>query len=384
MSAVLEDRGELEAWVEGRDPATGEVKGVIRPGGPERAPLRFVEVVVNNPKSLSVVATQDPVVAAALERVMARQADEICKYFSAVAVTRTGRRGAQVELGGLEVETARVTHLTSREGDPHRHVHLMLNARVKAPDGTWRGLHSVALRQHIRGHKRPRPPGPGHRQAAARRPGLPGLFPGGRRRGGPGPGGGGAHVQTGRPGGGGPGAGRGGLAGGPPGPGALQAGGPRLAPPGLGGDPPAQAEAERRPGRAVRAGTGWNWPRPASTSPPGATGAELVVVAPSVAQVDRDGVAGEVVAGLSAARSAWSAAELTTATERALVRSGVVGDPQAVAELAEDLRARAEARCTSVLVGDEKVPSVMSRHLTSAGRHRRRHGPQPGPGRPGR
>ena len=85
--------------MEGRDPATGEVKGLIRSGGAERAPLRFVEVVVNNPKSLSVVATQDPVVAAALERMMARQADEICRYLSAVAVTRTGRRGAQVELG---------------------------------------------------------------------------------------------------------------------------------------------------------------------------------------------------------------------------------------------------------------------------------------------
>ena len=133
----------------GPGPATGEVKGVIRPGGPEREPLRFVEMVVNNPKSLSVVATQDPVVAAALERVMDRQADEVCRYLSRVAVTRTGRRGAQVEQGGLEVETARVTHLTSREGDPHRHIHLMLNARVKAPDGTWRGLHSVALRQHI-------------------------------------------------------------------------------------------------------------------------------------------------------------------------------------------------------------------------------------------
>ena len=72
------------------------------------------------------------------------------------------------------------------------------------------------------------------------------------------------------------------------------------------------------------------------------------------------------MAGLSAARSAWSGAELTTATERAVVRTGVVGDPQAVAELAEDVRARAEARCTSVLVGDEKVASVMSRHLTSA------------------
>ena len=196
-SAVLEDRGALEAWVEGRDPATGEVKGIIRSGGPERAPLRFVEVVVNNPKSLSVVATQDPVVAAALERVMARQADEICRYLSTVAVTRTGRRGAQVELGDLEVETARVTHLTSREGDPHRHVHLMLNTRVKAPDGTWRGLHSVAAPPAHRGHQRPRPPGPGDRPGAARGTGVQGLYPRRRRRGRPGPGGGGAHVQAG-------------------------------------------------------------------------------------------------------------------------------------------------------------------------------------------
>ena len=90
------------------------------------------------------------------------------------------------------------------------------------------------------------------------------------------------------------------------------------------------------------------------------------MVTPSVAQVGRDEVAAEVVAALSAARSAWSGAELTTATEKALVRTGVVGDPQAVAELAEDLRARAEARCTSVPVGDDKVPSVMSHFLTSA------------------
>ena len=247
-SAVLEDRGELEAWVEGRDPATGEVKGVIRPGGPERAPLRFVEVVVNNPKSLSVVATQDPVVAAALERVMDRQADEVCRYLSRVAVTRTGRRGAQVELGGLEVETARVTHLTSREGDPHRHVHLMLNARVKAPDGTWRGLHSVALRQHIGAIN-----ALGHRVLVTDKALHDALASRGYSLGADG------EVDQARAAvelmskraalvGRGPGPGRGGLAGGPPGRRALPAHGARLAPPGLGGDPAAQAEAERRPG----------------------------------------------------------------------------------------------------------------------------------------
>jgi hypothetical protein len=40
-STVLEGRGALEAWVEGRDPVTGEVKGAIRPGGAERAPVHL-------------------------------------------------------------------------------------------------------------------------------------------------------------------------------------------------------------------------------------------------------------------------------------------------------------------------------------------------------
>ena len=67
-TARLADLGELARWVEGIDPNTGEEKGVIRSGGVDRQPLRFVEVVVNNPKSLSVVASQDPLVASASTR----------------------------------------------------------------------------------------------------------------------------------------------------------------------------------------------------------------------------------------------------------------------------------------------------------------------------
>ncbi|MGH9074985.1 MAG: relaxase domain-containing protein, partial [Acidimicrobiales bacterium] len=37
----------------------------------------------------------------------------------------------------------------SREADPHRHIHLMLNVRAQAKDGSWHGIHSAALRQHI-------------------------------------------------------------------------------------------------------------------------------------------------------------------------------------------------------------------------------------------
>jgi len=363
-SAVLEERGALAAWVEGRDPATGEVKGVVRSGGPEREPLRFVEVVVNNPKSLSVLSTQDPVVAAALERVTERQADEVCRYLSAVAVTRTGRRGAQVEQRGLQLETARVTHLTSREGDPHRHVHLMVNARVKTPGGSWRGLHSVALRQHIGAVN-----ALGHRVLVTDKGLHQALVSRGYTLGVDG------EVDQAR--------------------GAVALMSKRAA---LVETAQARAEASWRTGHpgqepSRRTMHGWHhqaWEETRRPKPKVKEGPEelaervrlelaeagfdfsprrqpdqVVLAVPSVAQVDRDGLAQGVVAALSAARSAWSGAELTTATEKALAGSGVVGEARAVAELAEDLRARAESRCTSVLEGDEKVPSVMSRYLTS-------------------
>ena len=85
----------------------------------------------------------------------------------------------------------------------------------------------------------------------------------------------------------------------------------------------------------------------------------------TVGSVDRDRAAAEVVAVLSAAKSTWSEAELTAEVDAGLVRAGVVGDPQAVAELAEDVRARAAARCRSVLDPAVHTPTSMSRHLTS-------------------
>jgi exodeoxyribonuclease V alpha subunit len=43
-----------------------------------------------------------------------------------------------------KIEAAVVQHHTSRAGDPHRHLHLQINARVFAR-GAWRGLHSVGV-----------------------------------------------------------------------------------------------------------------------------------------------------------------------------------------------------------------------------------------------
>jgi exodeoxyribonuclease V alpha subunit len=85
----------------------------------------------------------------------------------------------------------------------------------------------------------------------------------------------------------------------------------------------------------------------------------------SVGQVDREAVSNDAIAGLSARRSAWSEAELTAGVDAALTASTVVGDHQAVGELAEDCRARARERCVSLLDPELSSPTAMSRHLSS-------------------
>ena len=47
-----------------------------------------------------------------------------------------------------ELEAAVVRHYTSRAGDPHRHLHVQVNARVVA-EGKWRGLHTVGVRDSL-------------------------------------------------------------------------------------------------------------------------------------------------------------------------------------------------------------------------------------------
>ena len=46
------------------------------------------------------------------------------------------------------LEAVTVRHYTSRAGDPHRHLHLQVNARVFAA-GKWRGLHTVGVRDSL-------------------------------------------------------------------------------------------------------------------------------------------------------------------------------------------------------------------------------------------
>ncbi|MEJ7796374.1 MAG: MobF family relaxase [Nocardioides sp.] len=134
-----------ELWVAGYDIETGTAKGRLRTD--DRA-LRFVEVVVNGPKTWSLAASLHPEIAVAYDAAQERAAQEIIGWLAEHATTRVGPRGRQVQVAVEKLEAAVVRHYTSRAGDPHRHLHVQINARVFAGiggGGRWRGLHSVGV-----------------------------------------------------------------------------------------------------------------------------------------------------------------------------------------------------------------------------------------------
>src|SRR3954468_6640843 len=134
-----------EAWVAGLDPETGVPRGRLRTD--DRA-VRFVEVVVNGPKSWSLAAAVHPEIAAAYDAAQDRAATEIIGWLARHATTRGGPPGGQLQVPVEQLEAVTVRHFTSRAGDPHRHLHLQIGARVFGA-GKWRGLHTVGVRDSL-------------------------------------------------------------------------------------------------------------------------------------------------------------------------------------------------------------------------------------------
>ncbi len=139
------DGAVYETWVAGYDAATGAAKGRLRD---DEHAVRFVEVTVNGPKTWSLAAALHPAIGRAYDAAQQRAATEIIGWLAEHATTRIGPRGRQVQVGVDEIEAAVVRHYTSRAGDPHRHLHLQVNARVRA-SGRWRGLHTVGVRDSL-------------------------------------------------------------------------------------------------------------------------------------------------------------------------------------------------------------------------------------------
>ena len=134
-----------ERWVAGLDLDTEQPKGRILQ---DATALRFVEVVVNGPKTWSLAAALHPEISQALDAAQDEAAAQIVGWLADHATTRVGPRGRQVQVPVERLEAAVIRHYTSRTGDPHRHLHLQVNACVFAA-GAWRGLHSVGVRDSI-------------------------------------------------------------------------------------------------------------------------------------------------------------------------------------------------------------------------------------------
>jgi len=337
------DGDAYEAWVSGVDPGTGEPRGRVRD---DEHALRFAEVVVNGPKSWSIAAELHPDIARAYATAQDRAAVQIVAWMGRHATTRVGPRGGQVATPVERIEAVAVQHFTSRAGDPHRHIHLQLNARVFAA-GKWRGIDSVAVRDSIGavqgiGHAAVMTD-PAFRQALAghgftlepetgeivqlagyveafskRAEQVAGQVDGYE-----------ADWRAGNPAG-------------EPGPGLRRAW-------------DARAWAEHRPGKAhlepaqvahqrwveELAGLGYQ---------PPARAVELVAL--PVGRIERDQAAAEVLARLTAARSAWNQADLRGQVELLLARAGVIAEAGVRAELAEDITARAAAAAVPLLQRD--------------------------------
>ena len=341
-----------EAWVAGLDPDCGVPRGRLRT---DRHAVRFVEVVVNGPKSWSLAAELHPDVAVAYEAAQDRAATQVIGWVGQHATTRIGPRGAQVAVSVQRLDAVTVRHYTSRAGDPHRHLHLQLNARVWAA-GTWRALDTVAFRDSINAIN-----GIGH-AAVACDPDFRAALA--------------AHGYTFNP------------------DGEIEQLAQfvepfsrRAAQIGVNIDRYESDWRRERPGevpgpaqwRAWDA-QAWAQERPDKVVPEpgqdvhGRWLAELAALGyrdrdrpvqlalPLAGQVDRDAAVTEVLTRLGAARSAWNAADVRGEVERLLARRGVVADPSVRAELAEDLTARTLAAC--VPLREQPTPKHV-RALTS-------------------
>lgn len=143
------DGDAYEAWVDWTDLETGESKGkprtttVVNAEGVQSivpTSPRFYEMTVNCDKTLSIAAALHPEISAALDAAQQDAARTMLEYLAVNSTTRVGAKGAQEFMGVKSLEAMSVVHHTNRAGDPHRHIHLQVNSRVLAEDGTWRGI----------------------------------------------------------------------------------------------------------------------------------------------------------------------------------------------------------------------------------------------------
>src|SRR5450631_4462089 len=348
-----------EAWVGGYDPDTGAPKGRLRT---DDQAVRFVEVVVNGPKTWSLAAALHPDIAEAYDAAQDRAAVQIIGWLAEHSTTRVGPRGRQVQVPVGELEAVSVRHYTSRAGDPHRHLHLQVNARVFT-EGTWRGLHTLGVRDSLDAIN-----GIGH-AAVLTDPGFRAALASH---------GFGVDAESGEVV----------ELASFTGPFSARAGQIRrnmdryeaewrVANPGAEPGPKlrqswdARAWAEARPDKVVpkdgadlrRAwvqelyGLGYHEPEMPQAS------RVVADAGPRVGRLDRTGAVETVLSRLGARRSAWNGADVRGEVEQLIARTGLVATAAVRVELAEDLTARTLVACVPLVVDRDGSVRSVPEHL---------------------
>lgn len=145
---------DLEALLSGHDPTTGtrlgnplvdrfDTKGKVIPA------VAGFDATFSAPKSLSVWwgLTRDPGLLAAHDFAVRAALDHLERYGATTRVRVTGAR-QHPDTGGLVMAAFRQT--TSREDDPQLHTHVVISAKVQAPDGRWLALDARYLKRKQR------------------------------------------------------------------------------------------------------------------------------------------------------------------------------------------------------------------------------------------
>ncbi|KQV08292.1 hypothetical protein ASC63_03215 [Leifsonia sp. Root112D2] len=139
----LLSRTQLQDWVDGLDPLTGERRGYDL-----ESPVAdlVLDATINAPKSFSIAAMLDGELNVAYEDLQDRLRDRIIKLWQTELNARRGK-GGSIREDLARVEVVELKHERSRSLDPHKHRHLWLNVKVKGVDGKWSNVDTrVALR----------------------------------------------------------------------------------------------------------------------------------------------------------------------------------------------------------------------------------------------
>ncbi len=137
------DRDKLEAWISGRDPENGVLRG--KEVGGANADL-LLDATINSSKSFSLAAMIDADIHLAYEDLMDRLRDRTILAWQRELNARRGHAGA-IREDLARIEVVELNHERSRALDPHKHRHLWLNIKVLGQDGRWSNVDSrVAMK----------------------------------------------------------------------------------------------------------------------------------------------------------------------------------------------------------------------------------------------